>query len=34
MSTPNRRARRRAKGLPNWRIVRYAALCRPRHKAA
>jgi RNA-directed DNA polymerase len=24
MSTPSRRDRRRAKGLPNWRIVRYA----------
>ncbi len=24
MSTPRRRARRRAKGVPNWRIVRYA----------
>ena len=24
MSTPSRRARRRAKGLPNWRIIRYA----------
>ena len=24
MSTPRRRARRRTKGLPNWRIVRYA----------
>jgi RNA-directed DNA polymerase len=24
MSTPSRRARRRSKGLPNWRIVRYA----------
>jgi len=24
MSTPGRRARRRSKGLPNWRIVRYA----------
>jgi RNA-directed DNA polymerase len=24
MSTPRRRARRRAKGLPNWRIVRHA----------
>jgi RNA-directed DNA polymerase len=24
MSTPSRRARRRRKGLPNWRIVRYA----------
>ena len=34
MSTPRRRAWRRAKGLPNWRIVRYADLCRPRHKSA
>jgi hypothetical protein len=34
MSTPRRRARRRAKGLPNWRIVRYADLCRGRHKSA
>jgi len=34
MSTPSRRARRRAKGLPNWRIVRYADLCRARHKSA
>jgi len=34
MSTPRRRARRRAKGLPNWRIVRYADLCRARHKSA
>ena len=32
MSTPGRRARRRGKGLPNWRIVRYADLCRARHK--
>jgi RNA-directed DNA polymerase len=24
MSTPRRRARRRVKGLPNWRVVRYA----------
>ena len=24
MSTPSRRARRRSRGLPNWRIVRYA----------
>jgi RNA-directed DNA polymerase len=30
MSTPSRRARRRAKGLPNWRIVRYADDCAPR----
>lgn len=34
MSTPRRRARRRAKGMPNWRIVRYADLCRRRHKSA
>jgi RNA-directed DNA polymerase len=34
MSTPRRRARRRGKGLPNWRIVRYADLCRARHKSA
>ena len=30
MSTPRRRARRRAKDLPNWRIVRYADDCVPR----
>jgi RNA-directed DNA polymerase len=30
MSTPRRRARRRAKGLPNWRIVRYADDCATR----
>jgi len=30
MSTPRRRAWRRAKGLPNWRIVRYADDCVPR----
>jgi hypothetical protein len=33
-STAGLRARRRAKGLPNWRIVRYADLCRARHKSA
>ena len=33
MSTPRRRAWRRAKDLPNWRIVRYADLCRARHKS-
>jgi RNA-directed DNA polymerase len=27
MSTPSRRARRRAKGLPNWRIIRYEDGC-------
>ena len=34
METHGKRGRRRAKGLPNWRIVRYADLCRPRHKSA
>jgi RNA-directed DNA polymerase len=34
MSTPSRRATRRRKGLPNWRMVRYADLCRGRHKSA
>ncbi len=33
MSTRSRRERRRAKGLPNWRIVRYADLCGAPHKA-
>jgi RNA-directed DNA polymerase len=30
MATTSRRARRRAKGLPNWRVVRYADDCVPR----
>ena len=34
MSTAYLRSRRRVKGLPRWRIVRYAALCRGRHKSA
>jgi len=34
MSTEYRRAARRRKGLPTWRIVRYADLCRARHKSA
>ena len=34
METSAKRSRRRAKGLPNWRIVRYADLCRARHKSA
>ncbi|HEY6791440.1 MAG TPA: hypothetical protein VI365_29425, partial [Trebonia sp.] len=34
MSTGYRRAARRRKGLPNWWIVRYADLCRARHKSA
>jgi len=34
METHGKRARRRAKGLPNWRVVRYADLCRARHKSA
>ena len=33
-ATQSGRARRRAKGLGNWRIVRYADLCRVRHKSA
>jgi hypothetical protein len=34
MAVHHQRVRRRAKGLPNWRIVRYADLCRTRHKSA
>ena len=34
METSYRRARRRARGLPNWRVCRYADLCRRRHKSA
>src|SRR5262249_15942083 len=34
MSTAYLRSRRRVKGLPRWRIVRYADLCRIRHKSA
>jgi RNA-directed DNA polymerase len=34
METHGKRCRRRAKGLPNWRIVRYADLCGVRHKSA
>ncbi len=34
MSTPSRRTKRRSKGLPTWRIVRYADLCRTRHRSA
>jgi RNA-directed DNA polymerase len=34
MSTQSRRAARRRKGLPNWKAVRYADLCRARHKSA
>jgi hypothetical protein len=30
MVTASQRARRRAKGLPNWRVVRYADDCAPR----
>jgi RNA-directed DNA polymerase len=33
MSTAHRRARLRAKGLPTWRIIRYADLCRIRHRS-
>jgi group II intron reverse transcriptase/maturase len=34
MSTEYRRAARRRKGLPTWRVIRYADLCRGRHKSA
>ena len=34
MSTGNRRTARRRNGLPTWRLVRYADLCRRRHKSA
>ncbi|MGI8612426.1 MAG: reverse transcriptase domain-containing protein [Nocardioidaceae bacterium] len=34
MSTAYLRSRRRVHGLPRWRIVRYADLCRARHKSA
>jgi hypothetical protein len=34
MSTGNRRTARRRNGLPTWRLVRYADLCRARHKSA
>jgi len=34
MSTSGKRAYRRSTGRPTWRIIRYADLCRPRHKSA
>ena len=34
MSTPGKRHYRRSKGAPTWRIIRYADLCRARHKSA
>ena len=34
MSTNGKRAYRRSRGQPTWRIVRYADLCRARHKSA
>ena len=34
MSASHRRMRLRAHGLPTWRLVRYADLCRARHKSA
>ena len=34
MGTGNRRTVRRRNGLPTWRPVRYADLCRARHKSA
>ena len=34
MGTEDRRWRRRRNGLGTWRLVRYADLCRARHKSA
>jgi RNA-directed DNA polymerase len=34
MATRQDRERRRRRGLPTWRLVRYADLCRARHKSA
>jgi len=34
MATASRRTKRRRNGMANWRVVRYADLCRPRHKSA
>ena len=33
-STAKQRWTRRQKGLPNYRLIRYADLCRARHKSA
>jgi len=33
-ATPYQRVRRRRLGLPNYRLMRYADLCRARHKSA
>jgi len=33
-ATPYQRVRRRRSGLPNYRLIRYADLCRTRHKSA
>ena len=33
-ASPYQRAKRRAQGLPNYRLIRYADLCRARHKSA
>jgi len=34
MGTDGQRRKRRRNGLGNWRLIRYADLCRPRHKSA
>jgi len=34
MGTGKQRANRKAKGLGSWRLIRYADLCRARHKSA
>jgi hypothetical protein len=33
-ATPYQRVKRRRLGLPNYRLIRYADLCRARHKSA
>ena len=34
MGTDQQRAKRKRQGLGNWKLVRYADLCRARHKSA
>jgi hypothetical protein len=34
MGTEGQRRKRRRNGLGNWRLIRYADLCRGRHKSA
>jgi hypothetical protein len=34
MGNDRQRAKRRRNGQGNWKLIRYADLCRPRHKSA